>query len=121
MKRILLMSVSIALLCVAMTSCSKDSGSINQNPLVGTLWEEEDDAPWHMEFIDATTVSVWGGWETADTGTYQVSGNNITFTGLSTDDGHQTFHRATFTNNTMIVYYNIKGLSQEYKRYLYKK
>ena len=104
------------------TSCSKGVSSDSpQNPLVGTLWEEDDDVPLRMEFTTASSVSVWGGYRGTDTGTYKVSGNSIIFTNLETEDGYYRYISATFTNNTMVVSYYISDLPDVYKIRLYKK
>ena len=103
------------------------------NPLVGTLWaEDDDDYPTYMEFTGENTVSVWGGgWSVADcNGNYRVSGNNISFT-LTGVDGWGNVSRFTtgsFTNNTLRItyyseYYDDENVfhSLEYTLTLYKR
>ena len=116
------MLVGAIMLCGFLLSCSKgDEGEkVVQNPLAGTLWEEDDDAPLRIEFIDNSTVAVWGSYQARDYGTYRVSGNKVTFSSLSTDSGYYEYLSGTFTSNTLIVNYNIGSLSG-YKCYLYKK
>jgi hypothetical protein len=122
MKRILLMLVGVVMLGCVMSSCSKDESNKQQNPLIGTLWAEDDDAPLRLEFIDATTVSLWGSYQKPDTGTYTVSGNTVTFTGLESENyGTYKYISATFTNNSMIVSYTMSSSPNEIRtRRLYK-
>ena len=74
------------MLCGFLLSCSKgDEGEkVVQNPLAGTLWKEGGSVnyPLYMEFIDNSTVAVWGNASSRDTGTYRISGNTVTFSSL---------------------------------------
>ena len=129
MKRHLIILAVALMLGGTLLSCNKDdsagsngnnTSSVTQNPLAGTLWEEDDDAPLRIEFIDNSTVAVWGSYQARDYGTYIVSGNTVTFSSLATQDGMYEYLNGTFTSNTLIVNRNIGGLSG-YKCYLYKK
>ena len=96
------------MLCGLLLSCSKGSEDekVVQNPLAGTLWEEDDDVPLRMEFIDNTTVTVWGNYAKEDTGTYRVSGNTVTFSSLNTTGSGKTTYKylnGTFSSHRLIV------------------
>jgi hypothetical protein len=112
------MLVGAIMLCGFLLSCSKgDEGEkVVQNPLAGTLWKEGGSVnyPLYMEFIDNSTVAVWGNASSRDTGTYRISGNTVTFSSLyTTGIGAETseYLNATFTNNTLMLNYKSFGES----------
>ena len=127
------MLVGIIVLSGFLLSCNKtdDSGSknensVSENPLAGTLWEEDDDAPLRMEFTGLRTVKVWGNYAKEGNGTYTVSGNTVFFTSLSTTTAYHStleYQSGSFTSNTILlnVKETFKGSSTSSQIRLYKK
>lgn len=119
------MLVGAIMLCGFLLSCSKgDEGEkVVQNPLAGTLWEEDDDTPLHMEFIDNSTVTVWGNFAKEDSGTYRISGNTVTFSSLNTTGLGQATYKylsGTFSSHRLTVKWENEYGSQ-FTYTLYKK
>lgn len=132
MKRHLIILAVALMLGGTLLSCNKDdsagsngnnTSSVTQNPLAGTLWEEDDDTPLHMEFVDNTTVTVWGNFAKEDTGTYRISGNTVTFSSLNTTGSGKTTYKylnGTFSSHRLTVKWEDENGSQ-FSYTLYKK
>ena len=132
MKRHLIILAVALMLGGTLLSCNKDdsagsngnnTSSVTQNPLAGTLWEEDDDVPLRMEFIDNTTVTVWGNYAKEDTGTYRVSGNTVTFSSLNTTGAGKSTYKylnGTFSSHRLTVKWEDENGSQ-FSYTLYKK
>lgn len=114
MKKIFCLLMATLAVIIVCSSCSKDDEKPTiKNPLAGTLWEEDDDHPMRIEFINDTQVRVWGALATEDTGTYTISnnGNTVTFSSLITTIGINTreYKYGTFTSNTLTVHFTLAG------------
>ena len=133
MKRTLFVLVCAVMFGGILSSCTKNDDSsskkentVSKNPLVGTLWEEDDSAPLRVEFSDYGIVRVWGNYASEGTGSYKVSGSTVTFSSLSTDTSYHAtlkYRSGTFTSNTLVL--NIEeifnGSTRDMQLRLYKK
>ena len=94
---------------MAFVSCSEDETS--GNPLAGTIWSVDEgyasgsgSYTRYIEFVNESKVKVWETtlWGGTYTGTYTISGNNITFSNLR-DDNYK-FINGTYYGNSLKVY-----------------
>lgn len=117
--------------CGLFVSCDTPEETTPTNPLVGTLWVEEDNYPVSVEFTGDNTVSLWGGYHISCSGTYKIQGNNVVFTLKGTDSHGLTdvYKTGMFTNNTLRITYHTEYYDDEnnfkrtkdYKLILYKR
>ena len=110
----LFMPLVLASILLCFLSCSKDDDS---NALSGTLWSKHytSNGEWYskdqteyIEFVDNTRVKAWNSyWGREATGTYTVDGSTIKFSDFVYDN--DVYVEATFTSNSLKVYYYNDG------------
>lgn len=135
MKKIFTLFALFAMSGCLFVSCSTTNEDSLQNPLVGTMWVEDDDIdsyPVHVEFTGENTVAMWCDGFMSERifptciGTYTIQGNDIKFSVQGKNDYEQfIIDRGVFTYNTLRIYYHVKynssGNMSERTLILYKK
>ena len=113
----------ICLCFLSFISCEKKDET---NPLVGTMWVYNHSGSYayddYLEFTDATHVIHWNTNNSIrGEGTYSISGNQVTFIGFSflmssVSSTKYIYKTASFTNNSITVYYDLDDMSLGYDK-----
>ena len=116
LSAIILLCSTLLFGCNGIQTDDPSKNDLPKNPLAGTLWSYDDVTSLgkeqytrYIEFLDETNVRIWDtnnmSSNAVATGTYSISGSNVTFNGVWSKYWMKYYIRATFTSNTITAYY----------------